>query len=72
MTYNGSVLRLYINGVLVSSRNRSGPIATSTNPLTIGGDAIYGQYFSGLIDEARVYNVARTQTQIQGDMNTGI
>jgi glucose/arabinose dehydrogenase/chitodextrinase len=68
-TYDGSVLRLYVNGVQVSSRNRSGNIATSTNPLSIGGDAIYGQYFTGRIDEARVYNVARTQAQIQADMN---
>jgi len=69
-TYDGSVLRLYVNGVQVSSRNRSGNIATSTNPLSIGGDAIYGQYFTGRIDEARIYNVARTQAQIQADMNT--
>jgi glucose/arabinose dehydrogenase/PKD repeat protein len=69
-TYDGSVLRLYVNGVQVSSRNRSGNIATSTNPLSIGGDAIYGLYFTGRIDEARIYNVARTQAQIQADMNT--
>jgi hypothetical protein len=68
-TYDGSVLRLYVNGVQVSSRNRSGNFATSTNPLSIGGDPIYAQYFTGRIDEARVYNVARTQAQIQAGMN---
>jgi Concanavalin A-like lectin/glucanases superfamily len=40
--------------------------------LRIGGNAIWGEYFSGLIDEVRIYNRARTQAQIQSDMNTPI
>ena len=71
-TYDGSTLRLYVNGTQVSSTARTGSIATSTNPLQIGGDSIYGQYFNGLIDEVRIYNVALTQAQIQSDMNTPI
>jgi chitodextrinase len=67
-TFDGSVVRLYVNGVQVASQNRSGTLVTSTYPLEIGGDSIYGQYFQGLIDEVRVYNVARTAVQIQGDM----
>ena len=51
---------------------RTGSIATSTNPLQIGGDSLYGQYFQGSIDEVRIYNVARTPTQIQADVNTPI
>src|SRR5207302_4382816 len=31
-----------------------------------------GQYFAGTIDEVRVYNVALSAAQIQGDMNTPI
>ena len=71
-TYDGSTLRLWVNGVQVSSKAQTGTLKTSTNPLSIGGDAIYGQYFSGLIDEVRVYDVARTQAQIQSDMATAI
>ena len=48
----------------------TGTIATSTNPLQIGGDSIYGQFFAGLIDNVRVYNVALTAAQIQTDMTT--
>jgi hypothetical protein len=48
----------------------TGAIAASTNPLQIGGDSLYGQFFRGSIDEVRVYNLARTQAQIQTDMNT--
>jgi hypothetical protein len=51
---------------------QTGNLATSTNPLEIGGDSIFGQYFSGTIDDVRVYNVARSVTQIQADMNSSI
>ena len=46
-TYDAATLRLYVNGVQVSSRAQTGAIAVSTNPLQIGGDTIYGQYFQG-------------------------
>jgi hypothetical protein len=72
MTYDGAALRLYLNGVQISSLARTGNIVTSTNPLQIGGDSIYGQYFAGMIDEVRIYNVALTQAQIQADMDTPI
>jgi fibronectin type 3 domain-containing protein len=71
-TYDGSTLRLYVNGTQVASTAHTGSIATSTNPLQIGGDSIYGQHFAGLIDEARIYNVALTAARIQTDMNTPV
>jgi len=72
VTYDGATLRLYVNGAQVSSQAQTGNIATSTNPLQIGGDSINGQYFQGTIDEVRVYNRALTAAQIQTDMNTAI
>ena len=71
-TYDGSTLRLYVNGTQVASTAHTGAIATSTNPLQIGGDSLYGQYFAGLIDEVRVYNTALTATQIQTDQATSV
>ena len=71
-TYNGSTLALYVNGTLVSSLAHTGNIATSTDPLQIGGDSIYGQYFQGMIDNVRIYNTALTQAQIQTDMTTAV
>jgi hypothetical protein len=71
-TYDGSNVRLYINGTQVASTAHTGAISTSTNQLQIGGDSIYGQYFAGLIDEVRVYNTALTATQIQTDQTTPI
>ncbi len=71
-TYDGTTTRLYVNGVQVASQAQTGAIATSTNPLQIGGDSLYGQFFQGTIDEVRIYNVALTAAQIQTDMNTPI
>ncbi|MBI3408481.1 MAG: fibronectin type III domain-containing protein [Planctomycetes bacterium] len=71
-TYDGSTMRLYVNGVLAGSSAVSGSILASTGALRIGGNAVWGEYFSGLIDEVRIYNVALTQAQIQTDMNTPI
>ncbi len=71
-TYDGANIRLYVNGVQVASQARTGTIAGSSNPLQIGGDAIYGQYFNGTIDEARIYSTALTAAQIQSDMTTPV
>jgi hypothetical protein len=72
VTYDGAALRFYVNGVEVGSGSVTGSITTSTNPLQIGGDSFWGQYFQGLIDEVRVYNVALAPEQVQVDMNTPI
>ena len=45
---------------------------TSTQPLRIGGDSIWGEYFNGLIDEVRVYNRALSQAEVQSDMTTPV
>ena len=72
LTYDKITLRLFVNGVQVASRAQTANIATSTNPLQIGGDSLYGQYFQGLIDEVRIYNLALTAAQIQSDMATPV
>jgi hypothetical protein len=71
-TYDGSTLRLYVNGLQVASKAQTGTLATSAGVLTIGGDPLYGQYFTGRIDEVRVYSTALSAAQLQGDMNTPI
>jgi glucose/arabinose dehydrogenase len=71
-TYDGAMVRLYVNGTQVSSTARSGTIKASAGPLTIGGDPLYGQNFSGRIDDVRIYDAALTQAQIQTDMTTPI
>jgi PKD repeat protein len=69
-TFNGSMLRLYVNGTQVGTRAVSGALLTSTGALRIGGNSIWGEYFQGRIDEVRIYNRALTATEIANDMNT--
>ena len=68
MTYDGATLRLYVNGVQVASKPLSGIFTPTANPLWIGGDSPYGEYFNGRIDEVRVYRAALSQAEIQADM----
>ena len=71
-TFNGSVLRLYANGVEVNNIPSSGQLTVGSGPLRIGGDAVWGEYFNGSIDEVRVYNRALSAAEIQADMNAPI
>jgi hypothetical protein len=71
-TYDGATLRLYVNGVQVRSRAFTGNIANRPGPLSIGGNAVWGEWFAGLIDDVRVYNRALTIAEIQSDMNTPV
>jgi glucose/arabinose dehydrogenase/fibronectin type 3 domain-containing protein len=72
VTYNGSVAILYVNGIQVGSRAVSGSIVTSNLPLRVGGNQPWGEYFSGRIDEVRIYNRALTAAEIQADMATPV
>jgi PKD repeat protein len=71
-TYDGTTLRLYINGTLVASQTFVGLIAPSTGAMRIGGDRIWGDYFRGRIDEIRLYKRALSASDIQSDMSTPI
>ncbi len=72
VTYNGSQLNVYANGVLVSSVAATGNITTSNGTLRIGGNSIWGDYFSGLIDDVRVYNRPLTANELRVDLSTPI
>ncbi len=72
LTYDGATLTLYVNAQQVASTPRTGAILQSNGPVTIGGSAVYGQWFAGIIDEIRIYDVALTPAQVQSDMNTAL
>jgi glucose/arabinose dehydrogenase/PKD repeat protein len=71
-TYDGSAIRLFVNGAQVATAARAGAIEASTGPLSIGGNAAHAEWFAGLIDEVRVYNRALSASEIQADMNTAV
>jgi len=71
-TYDGTTLKMFVNGTQVSSKAVVGAMSPSTGLLKIGGNAIWGEWFSGMIDEVRIYNRALSATEIQTDMNTRV
>jgi chitodextrinase len=71
-SYDGSSLKLYLNGTLVSQLSYTGAITVSTGPFTIGGNNVWNEWFSGLIDNVRVYNRALSAAELQTDMTTPI
>jgi RHS repeat-associated protein len=71
-TYDASILRLYVNGVLTASVPAAGPLVTSNDPLRLGGNSISGEWFAGSIDDVRVYNRVLSAAEIEADMDTPI
>ncbi|HEX6667758.1 MAG TPA: LamG-like jellyroll fold domain-containing protein [Solirubrobacterales bacterium] len=71
-TYDGTTLRLYVNGTQVATKAATGAMPNTANPLRIGGNTAWGEYFAGLIDEVRVYNRALTAGEIATDMAAAI
>jgi|GEM_PF-2438291 len=60
-SYDGSTIRIYINGVLDNSVSYNVPLRPSSGNLSIGGDGQNNnKYFFGYIQNARISNVARS------------
>ncbi|MCP4716290.1 MAG: DUF2341 domain-containing protein, partial [Deltaproteobacteria bacterium] len=69
--YNGSDMRLWLNGTLDSNRlNRPPSINSSTASLLIGRDAAGSSPFNGGIDELRISGSARTSCWIETAYNS--
>lgn len=70
-TYNGSTIAAYVNGDRVASETAMGELSIDKADLFIGrGDPEYssGEFFHGMIDEIRLWNVARSETEIRETM----
>ena len=71
-TYDGISLKIFTNGVLAANRAQTGLLSVSALPLNIGADSSRGTYYSGVIDEIRIYSRALAASEIQTDMNTSV
>jgi hypothetical protein len=72
-TYDGTNIRIYVNGLLDGILPVTGSIRNDSQVLTIGAyhrGTSFGQFFPGLIDEVAVYNVALSSTQVLANYNT--
>jgi hypothetical protein len=69
-TYDGSNVRLYIDGKIVAT-TAAGTMHYTADAVTIGRDAgSASKYFSGTMDDVRIYNFARTAAQVATDYNS--
>lgn len=66
---DNSFLKLFVNGIQVQSVGITNTGTHSSN--AIGAYGSNSRNFHGLIDEVKIYNYARTQSQILEDMNVG-
>ena len=74
-TYDGKVLKLYVNGKEDGNKSFSNDIIVTAQPVRIGGGAIAGAtgyYTPGIIDEAFIFNVALEEKDIQAIMNNSL
>lgn len=73
ITTASSVL-IYINGVeatYATTTNGASRVDDASSTLYIGNDSTQSRTFDGYIDDVKLYNYARTSSQIVEDMNAG-
>lgn len=77
-TYDGSRMRIYLNGVELADRACSGSIQTGNNagiPLGVGAfpenATSWVDEFPGALDEVKIWKRALTATEILAEMNAG-
>ena len=70
-TYDGSTMRLYINGVEENWTPGPAAIAASALSVGIGGQANGSRRFRGDMDDVRIYNQALTPTEIAALVASG-
>jgi len=71
-TYKSGELKVYLNGNLEKTYTLTGKITPTSGPLYIGHAwwPWVQEQFNGIIDEVRIWNIARTQEDIQATIST--
>ena len=71
--YDGVSQKIYINGELVGENTVTGTIGTNSLDVYIAASPGYAdRHFDGKIDEVRIWNVARIETEIRENMNNAL
>jgi hypothetical protein len=75
-TFDGSTIRIYLDGVEDGNTPYSGPITTNDSNVFIGGNAEFPdegyRSWDGLIDDVRIYNRPLTAAEVQDLFNEGL
>ena len=72
MTWDGATLKLFVDGAEVSAQPAPAPLVTSSGVLRIGGNGVGGEWFSGLIDEVRIFSRPLSAGEIAANLNQPI
>jgi hypothetical protein len=73
VSWDGLTNRFYINGVLDTAVAATGNMFQSGSSLLIGRQGTGGaNYFDGMLDEVRIWNMARSAAQIQTNLRGAI
>ncbi|MFB5599068.1 MAG: discoidin domain-containing protein [Nitrososphaeraceae archaeon] len=67
VTYDGSTLKLFVDGVLINDRNTTSaaPDSTGKNRITIGANSLFkDKLFKGEIDEIRIWDRPLTNAEV--------
>ena len=67
-SWDGTTVTWYTNGVNSGTSSLSGTLACSAGNLTFGESADGYLYYGGLMSEVRIWNIARSEVEIQADM----
>ncbi|MFO0969304.1 MAG: LamG-like jellyroll fold domain-containing protein [Gemmataceae bacterium] len=73
-TYDGSTMRLYVDGTQVASRSAAGPIMTTSTNVLLGAALNNGTpafFMKGLLDEAAVSSRALSAAEIKAIYDSG-
>lgn len=71
--YDGTVMKLYIDGVLDNQKYISGSVDTNNYEVWLGANAeVPGRNFDGQLDEFRVWNVARSDADIANSFRRSV
>jgi hypothetical protein len=76
-TYDGTTLRVYVNGTLSASRGISGVLCSNASPLGVGAKINVATggveaYFDGRIDDLEVYDRALSAAEIRTVRSTAL
>ncbi len=71
--YNGSLIKIFVNGVEEGSKTSTISAGSRTNQLDIGSvpESTRTFFFNGIIDEVKVWNYALSQSEILNEYNRG-
>lgn len=71
-TFDGSIIKLYVNGAKVSELAYSGTVGSTSAIFSLGVNPPYSgshiEYFNGELKDSRIWSVARTELQISQNM----